>query len=422
MTDNDVDKSTMNKLLQLIKEGILNINDIQGNQPNQQPMMMGNMGNQQPMMMGNPQGVPMNFQYNMGIPQGGQMAAPQQFGTGQINPQIIPMGNAQGDQTNQQQFPFGNQQGNQGDQTNQQQFPFGNQQGNQVNQQGNQVNQQQFPFGSPQDNQVNQQGNQTNQQQFPLGSPQGNQANQQFPFASPQGQQLNQQTVFVSSPSQQQQTGTGGMYQAQMYGQAQMWGGYNFYPIGPFQPINPPVFPNPNPPAQPDQSPGGNFWTLSFEGKSAPLKIQISSDKTIEEAINHYRIKSGDMVSTRFTSGGKPLAQNLKLSESGLQNNAVIHVEASNATSQPQFFSSQGDKFNLIFEQKAGGQTLTIQIQPNKTVADAINAYKNKVLNQGEMKFIFNGQNLDTSLTLHEAGLKNGSKILVISTKDIEGA
>ena len=76
----------------------------------------------------------------------------------------------------------------------------------------------------------------------------------------------------------------------------------------------------------------------------------------------------------------------------------------------------------MIFEQKAGGQTLTIQIQPNKTVADAVNAYKNKVLNQGEMRFIFNGQNLDTSLTLHEAGLKNGSKILVISTKDIEGA
>ena len=399
MTNNDVDKSTMDKLIQLYKEGKLNINNIQGNQPNQQPMMMGNMGNPQ-MMMGNPQGVPMNFQYNMGIPQGAQMAAPQQFGTGQINPQIIPMGNAQGDQTNQQQFPLGNQQGNQGDQTNQQQFPFGNQQGNQVNQQGNQVNQQQFPFGSPQ----------------------GNQANQQFPFASPQGQQLNQQTVFVSSASQQQQTGTGGMYQPQMYGQPQMWGVANFYPYGGFQPINPPVFPNPNPPAQPDQSPGGNFWTLSFEGKSAPLKIQISSDKTIEEAINHYRIKSGDMVSTRFTSGGKPLAQNLKLSESGLQNNAVIHVEASNAPPQPQIFSSQGDRFNLIFEQKAGGQTLTIQIQPNKTVADAVNAYKNKVLNQGEMKFIFNGQNLDTSLTLHQAGLKNGSKILVISTKDIEGA
>ena len=129
------------------------------------------------------------------------------------------MGNAQGDQTNQQQFPFGNQQGNQGDQ----------------------VNQQQFPFGSPQDNQVNQQGNQTNQQQFPLGSPQGNQANQQFPFASPQGQQLNQQTVFVSSASQQQQTGTGGMYQPQMYGQPQIWG-VPFYQYGAYQPINPQVF------------------------------------------------------------------------------------------------------------------------------------------------------------------------------------
>ena len=30
-----------------------------------------------------------------------------------------------------------------------------------------------------------------------------------------------------------------------------------------------------------------------------------------------------------------------------------------------------------------------------------------------ELKFIFNGLNLDEKLTLKEAGLKNGSKILV---------
>ena len=76
----------------------------------------------------------------------------------------------------------------------------------------------------------------------------------------------------------------------------------------------------------------------------------------------------------------------------------------------------------MIFEQKAGGQTLTIQIQPDKKVSDAINSYKNKIQYPGEMKFIFNGQNLNPDLTLNEAGLKNGSKILVIGTKDIEGA
>ena len=114
------------------------------------------------------------------------------------------------------------------------------------------------------------------------------------------------------------------------------------------------------------------------------------------------------MTSTKFTSGGKPLFLNLKLSESGLQNNSVIKVETSNMPAQPQFYPIQGDRYNLIFEQKAGGQTLTIQIHPDKKVIDAINSYKNKILYDGQMKFIFNGQNLNPDLTLKEAGLKNG--------------
>ena len=65
---------------------------------------------------------------------------------------------------------------------------------------------------------------------------------------------------------------------------------------------------------------------------------------------------------------------------------------------------------------------MNIQITPDKTVGDAINSYRNKIQIEGEMKFIFNGLNLDLRLTLKAAGLKNNSKILVITTKDIEGA
>ncbi len=58
----------------------------------------------------------------------------------------------------------------------------------------------------------------------------------------------------------------------------------------------------------------------------------------------------------------------------------------------------------------------------NKKVSDAITSYRNKMLIEGEIKFIFNGQNLKPELSLKEAGLKNSSKITVITTKDIEGA
>ena len=416
MTEDEANQNPAQKLAKALNEGKNNINNFQqpsmmmGYQPGV-PMMMGNQPGV-PMMMGNQPGAPMNYQYNMVFQQGAQMG--QQMGPGQINPQIIPMGGGS---------PQVNQTNQQGEQQNQPQFPFGNQSDNQANQPGNQPNQP--------GNQPNQPGNQPNQppfvypqgypvySQFPVGNPQ---SSQQFPFAPAQGQQLNQPTVYVTSASQQQQqVGTGSINMQPMWqpGTPMMMPWPQF-------PINPPVSPvspgsSPSP-VEPPKNTGGNNWTLSFEGKTAPLKIQISSDNTLEEAINRYRLKSGDMTSTKFTSGGKPLFLNLKLSESGLQNNSVIKVETSNMPAQPQFYPIQGDRYNLIFEQKAGGQTLTIQIQPDKKVIDAINSYKNKILYDGQMKFIFNGQNLNPDLTLKEAGLKNGSKILVITTKDIEGA
>ena len=81
---------------------------------------------------------------------------------------------------------------------------------------------------------------------------------------------------------------------------------------------------------------------------------------------------------------------------------------------------SQG--WNLIFEKKSGGPTINLTISPEKTVAEAVSAYKIKSMQDGEMKFIFNGKELPYSLKICQSGLNNGSKILVISTKDVEGA
>ena len=81
---------------------------------------------------------------------------------------------------------------------------------------------------------------------------------------------------------------------------------------------------------------------------------------------------------------------------------------------------SQG--WNLVFEKKSGGPTINLTISPEKTVAEAVSAYKIKSMQDGEMKFIFNGKELPYSLKICQSGLNNGSKILVISTKDVEGA
>ena len=78
--------------------------------------------------------------------------------------------------------------------------------------------------------------------------------------------------------------------------------------------------------------------------------------------------------------------------------------------------------WNLVFEKKSGGATINLTISPEKTVTEAINAYKLKSMEDGQMKFIFNGKELPYSLKICQSGLNNGSKILVISTKDVEGA
>ena len=77
--------------------------------------------------------------------------------------------------------------------------------------------------------------------------------------------------------------------------------------------------------------------------------------------------------------------------------------------------------WNLVFEKKSGGPTVNLTISPEKTVTEAINAYKLKSMEEGQMKFIFNGKELPYSLKICQSGLNNGSKILVISTKDVEG-
>ena len=171
---------------------------------------------------------------------------------------------------------------------------------------------------------------------------------------------------------------------------------------------------------QPQQSQGEN-WTLIFERKYDVNKInvQVNSDDTVLSAFNKYRIKSLENVPLKFTFNGKPLNEALTLSASGLKDNSVIVVEKANVPqNMPGFLS-------LFFEREGGYQNITIQIESSKTVREAIIAYKNKMglMNSDEtFMLIFNSKTLQEDITLAQAGLKNGSKILVIATKGLIGA
>ena len=89
--------------------------------------------------------------------------------------------------------------------------------------------------------------------------------------------------------------------------------------------------------------------------------------------------------------------------------------------------TSQGQTqgFNVIFRTSgAKGQEdgpIMIQYTPNDKVSDIIEKYRNKANDHDDTKkFIFNAKNLNTSLSVAEAGITNNSPIFVVATKDIQ--
>ena len=165
----------------------------------------------------------------------------------------------------------------------------------------------------------------------------------------------------------------------------------------------------------------GQDWTLYFVRKydNNKITIQINSGDTVASAISRYKIKSLEEIPLIFTYNGKPLNSQLSLSASGLQNNATITVEKGSSipNKAPQGF------WTFIFEKKGENKPISVQVEASKKVKDAINSYKSKVNNfDPTMIFIFNSKTLNEEWTMSQAGLRDNSKILVITTGDIEGA
>ena len=78
--------------------------------------------------------------------------------------------------------------------------------------------------------------------------------------------------------------------------------------------------------------------------------------------------------------------------------------------------------WNLTFEVQRDGKVYNIVIDENKKVKEAINKFKLKSNMNEQCKFIFNNKELFPELEICQSGLQDGSKISVISLKDLKGA
>ena len=78
--------------------------------------------------------------------------------------------------------------------------------------------------------------------------------------------------------------------------------------------------------------------------------------------------------------------------------------------------------WNLIFENQNHGQPVTIRINEQKLVKEAISMYLLKTGITDKCSFIFNNKTLFPEMKICQSGLNNLSRITVISTKNIIGA
>jgi hypothetical protein len=163
-------------------------------------------------------------------------------------------------------------------------------------------------------------------------------------------------------------------------------------------------------------------WTLIFETKpdNSRLEIQIGSSEILSSAFAKYRTKAmKNNIPLTFKYKDKPLDPKTTVSGSGLNDKAVIVVEVEQSN-PPQ--NNDPNQMNLFFENRGDKQVINIQIQPDKYVRDAILAYKNKVNKDENMIFIFNSKTLDENMSLKQAGLNTGARILVVETSGLVGA
>ena len=78
--------------------------------------------------------------------------------------------------------------------------------------------------------------------------------------------------------------------------------------------------------------------------------------------------------------------------------------------------------WNLIFENQNDLSNIIVTISEQKTIKEAISMYRVKANRTDECKFLFNSKQLYPEMRICESGLKDKSKILVVSIQNLKGA
>ena len=78
--------------------------------------------------------------------------------------------------------------------------------------------------------------------------------------------------------------------------------------------------------------------------------------------------------------------------------------------------------WNLVFENQNDLNSIIVTISEQKTVKEAISKYRIKANRTDPCKFVFNSKQLYPEMRICESGLKDKSKILVISLQNLKGA
>ena len=78
--------------------------------------------------------------------------------------------------------------------------------------------------------------------------------------------------------------------------------------------------------------------------------------------------------------------------------------------------------WNLVFENQNDLNSIIVTISEQKTIKEAISKYRIKANRTDPCKFVFNSKQLYPEMRICESGLKDKSKILVISLQNLKGA
>ena len=108
-----------------------------------------------------------------------------------------------------------------------------------------------------------------------------------------------------------------------------------------------------------------------------------------------------------------------------VMNNMRVNVNVNNGGNLPAIKNTDANSpgyLNIIFENIGNGK-VNMQVSPNDSIETVINRYKIRSnMTENDIKFIYNGSQLNYSLSVADSGLMDASIVTVLSLRNVCGA